>query len=210
MLQKAEHKREEHERREGGSRPERAAVGEPVAGSVGEGRPRRGDRAPRGSGGPRRRQGPGSEPWRGRPTSRAGGIAAAGTKASAPPDRRAMNAWRLTRPTRRRWRRSQGPATSPARSAPSGRRSPAADEQRTARPRLPDARARRTAPTRRRCGRRWRRWLPTIELLAVEVRQSHSFLEVQPELVDAAVDALHGKELDGKQLTAERARRRRR
>ncbi|HEX9287978.1 MAG TPA: DEAD/DEAH box helicase [Anaeromyxobacteraceae bacterium] len=51
---------------------------------------------------------------------------------------------------------------------------------------------------------------PGIEVLAVDVRQNASFVEVKPEAVDAAVAALHGKELDGRALTAEKARRRRR
>jgi ATP-dependent RNA helicase DeaD len=51
---------------------------------------------------------------------------------------------------------------------------------------------------------------PGVELTAVEVRRNHTFLEVAPEAVDAAVQALHGKDWNGKALTAERARRRRR
>ncbi|HYS81431.1 MAG TPA: DEAD/DEAH box helicase [Anaeromyxobacteraceae bacterium] len=51
---------------------------------------------------------------------------------------------------------------------------------------------------------------PGLELLAVEMRQSHSFLEVAPDAVDAAVAALDGKEWDGRKLAAEKARRRRR
>jgi ATP-dependent RNA helicase DeaD len=51
---------------------------------------------------------------------------------------------------------------------------------------------------------------PQIELLSVDVRPSASFLEVSPEQLDAAVAALNGKELDGKALTAEKARKRRR
>ena len=51
---------------------------------------------------------------------------------------------------------------------------------------------------------------PGVELLAVELRQNHSFLEVAPEAVEAAVTALDGKEWDGEELTAEKARRRRR
>jgi ATP-dependent RNA helicase DeaD len=51
---------------------------------------------------------------------------------------------------------------------------------------------------------------PGVEALAVEVRQSHSFLEVEPAAVEALVAALDGKEFEGKALTAERARRRRR
>jgi ATP-dependent RNA helicase DeaD len=51
---------------------------------------------------------------------------------------------------------------------------------------------------------------PGVELRAVEVRRNHTFLEVAPEALDAAVQALHGKDWNGKALSAERARRRRR
>jgi ATP-dependent RNA helicase DeaD len=51
---------------------------------------------------------------------------------------------------------------------------------------------------------------PGLEVRAVQVRQNHSFLEVGPEVVESAVAALHGKEFEGKTLTAEKARRRRR
>jgi ATP-dependent RNA helicase DeaD len=51
---------------------------------------------------------------------------------------------------------------------------------------------------------------PGLDVRAIEVRRSHSFIEVAPEALDGAVQALHGKEWNGKPLTAERARRRRR
>jgi ATP-dependent RNA helicase DeaD len=51
---------------------------------------------------------------------------------------------------------------------------------------------------------------PGLEPIAVEVRRSHSFLEVTPEALDGAVAALDGKEWNGKRLAAEKARRRRR
>ncbi|HEY6099586.1 MAG TPA: DEAD/DEAH box helicase, partial [Anaeromyxobacter sp.] len=51
---------------------------------------------------------------------------------------------------------------------------------------------------------------PGVELRAVEVRRSHAFIEVPPERVDEAVAALHGKDWNGKVLTAEKARKRRR
>ena len=51
---------------------------------------------------------------------------------------------------------------------------------------------------------------PGVELRAVEVRRSHSFLEVAPEALDGVVTALNGKDWNGKALTAEKARRRRR
>ena len=51
---------------------------------------------------------------------------------------------------------------------------------------------------------------PGVELRAVEVRRTHSYLDVAPEGLDGAVQALQGKDWNGKALTAERARRRRR
>jgi ATP-dependent RNA helicase DeaD len=51
---------------------------------------------------------------------------------------------------------------------------------------------------------------PAVALEKVELRRSHSFLEVKPEALDGAVAALHGKDWNGKVLTAEKARRRRR
>ncbi len=51
---------------------------------------------------------------------------------------------------------------------------------------------------------------PAIEPRAVEVRRSHSYLDIAPEALDEAVAALNGKDWKGKTLTAERARRRRR
>jgi ATP-dependent RNA helicase DeaD len=51
---------------------------------------------------------------------------------------------------------------------------------------------------------------PEVEILAVDLRPNHSFLEVKPDQLDAAVAALHGKDFEGKQLSAEKAKRRRR
>ena len=51
---------------------------------------------------------------------------------------------------------------------------------------------------------------PGVEPRAVEVRRTHAFVEVAPEGIEGAVQALHGKEWSGKTLTAERARGRRR
>ncbi|BDG08131.1 DEAD/DEAH box helicase [Anaeromyxobacter paludicola] len=50
---------------------------------------------------------------------------------------------------------------------------------------------------------------PDLQLLGVEVRGSHSYLLVQPEAVEGAVAALDGKEFEGVKLGAEKARRRR-
>jgi ATP-dependent RNA helicase DeaD len=51
---------------------------------------------------------------------------------------------------------------------------------------------------------------PGVELQDIELRRTHSFLILPPEVVDGAVAALDGKEWNGKRLGAERARRRRR
>jgi ATP-dependent RNA helicase DeaD len=52
--------------------------------------------------------------------------------------------------------------------------------------------------------------VPGTELLLVELRRSHTFVEVQPEAVDPLVNALNGKVHADKPLLVERARRRRR
>jgi ATP-dependent RNA helicase DeaD len=52
--------------------------------------------------------------------------------------------------------------------------------------------------------------VPGAEPLLVELRRSHTFVEVAPESVDPLVTALNGKVIGDKPLTAERARRRRR
>jgi ATP-dependent RNA helicase DeaD len=51
---------------------------------------------------------------------------------------------------------------------------------------------------------------PELEVLGVDLRLSHSFVEVKPDAIDAAVAALNGKEFEGKALAAEKAKRRRR
>jgi ATP-dependent RNA helicase DeaD len=51
---------------------------------------------------------------------------------------------------------------------------------------------------------------PGTELLGVELRRGHSFLTVKPEALEGLVAALDKKDWKGKQLGAERARRRRR
>ncbi len=51
---------------------------------------------------------------------------------------------------------------------------------------------------------------PGVELVSVEVRRAHSYLEVTPDALEAAVVALDGKEWNGRKLGAEKARRRRR
>jgi ATP-dependent RNA helicase DeaD len=51
---------------------------------------------------------------------------------------------------------------------------------------------------------------PGVEVVKVELRRSHAFLEVKPEDLEGLVSALQGKEAFGKALAAEKARRRRR
>ena len=51
---------------------------------------------------------------------------------------------------------------------------------------------------------------PGLDVLAVEMRRAHSFVEVKAEELERAVAALHGKAALGKTLSAEKARRRRR
>jgi len=51
---------------------------------------------------------------------------------------------------------------------------------------------------------------PGVEVVKVELRRSHTFLEVKPEDLDGLVNALQGKDGFGKALAAEKARRRRR
>ncbi|GAO03496.1 DEAD/DEAH box helicase [Anaeromyxobacter sp. PSR-1] len=51
---------------------------------------------------------------------------------------------------------------------------------------------------------------PELEPVGVEVRRSHSYVDVPPAALEATVAALDGKEWNGKKLAAEKARRRRR
>jgi ATP-dependent RNA helicase DeaD len=51
---------------------------------------------------------------------------------------------------------------------------------------------------------------PGVEVVKVELRRSHTFLEVKPEDLDGLLSALLGKEAFGKALAPEKARRRRR
>jgi ATP-dependent RNA helicase DeaD len=51
---------------------------------------------------------------------------------------------------------------------------------------------------------------PDAEVRGVEVRRTHSFVDLAPVTIDLAVERIHGKEWNGKPLTAEKARRRRR
>jgi len=54
------------------------------------------------------------------------------------------------------------------------------------------------------------RLAPGVELTKVEIRRTHTFLEVNPDDADRVVSSLLGKEAFGKTLAAEKARRRKR
>jgi ATP-dependent RNA helicase DeaD len=51
---------------------------------------------------------------------------------------------------------------------------------------------------------------PGVEVTKVEIRRTHTFLEVNPDDADRVVSSLLGKEAFGKTLAAEKARRRKR
>jgi ATP-dependent RNA helicase DeaD len=51
---------------------------------------------------------------------------------------------------------------------------------------------------------------PGLEVLGVEVRLSHSYVDVKPEALEGAIAALDQKPWGDKVLGAEKARRRRR
>ncbi len=222
MLHKAEHKREEHERRESAPRAERPARAERAEGvdgparggetsersaagrgSLSEGRGRRGDRAPRGV--------------EGRAPRGVEGRAPRGVEDRPPRRERAPRDESLDAPRAETQRseveRAEEPAVRagevPAEREVSAERAPA-EEQVPLRTKVflsigekdgaDEAKVRATVAS----------LAPELELLAVELHPSHTYLEVKPEQLDAAVAALHGREVDGKSLTAERARRRRR
>jgi ATP-dependent RNA helicase DeaD len=178
-LQKAVHKKEEHERKEQRVGPKREGRGEPRerAGRDGRertGRPERGDRGSRGER---------------RPRSDREIFEAREVAATAPP---------RVEPVEIPATREPDPSGSaPERARPSASRvflnageADGADE----------ARIRETVAS----------LAPGVEIAKVELRRSHTFLEVKPEDLDGLVNALQGKEGFGKALAAEKARRRRR
>jgi ATP-dependent RNA helicase DeaD len=196
--EKAEHKREEHVRKEHKVEAKKDKRREGREGRDGhEGRDGR-ERGPRRERDRERRRGERAER-----EERAGGDAPAGDERAAGGDGRPQPA----RPASGE-ARSQG--EEPARAASGEARPQGEGAGRPPRARLflslgeqdgaDDAKVREVVAS----------LAPGVEVRAVEVRRSHSFVEVAPEAADAAVAALHGKEFAGKALTAERARRRRR
>jgi ATP-dependent RNA helicase DeaD len=187
-VQKAEHKRMEHERKERESARKEAAPGRERDRSRGrdgarEDRRARGDRPERGEHRERERR-PGGEERRPRRESEPREV----TIAAAPADDSA----------RRRAVATEGPDA-------------AGDaEQRPPRARIFLSLGEIDGADEAKVSTAVATLAPGVEVRAIDLRRSHSFLEVAPEALDAAVQALHGKEWNGKQLTAERARRRRR
>ncbi len=192
LLQKAEHKREEHERREVRPREER---GDRSARTRRQERPMRGDRATRGvepRGGTR-----GEARGRGRGHGEAGGRVE--VDRSATPVREDASA---PQPAEVSLERSQDGAGNGVAGEP--------QERRPQRGRVFVALGQKDGADEAKLRAAVAALAPDLDLLAVEVCQNHSFLDVNPEAVEPAVAALNGKEFEGKALTAEKARRRRR
>jgi len=206
-LQKAVHKKEEHERKESKVAPRRESRGEPRSeprsesrgeprgesrergGRERSGRSERGGSESRGErGGPRERR-----PRSDREIFEAREPAAAASPSTPSVEIPATREIPITREPRE----VEGSEASGERGRPSASRvflnageMDGADE----------ARLRETVAS----------LAPGVELVKVELRRSHSFLEVKPEDLENLVSALQGKEALGKVLAAEKARRRRR
>jgi ATP-dependent RNA helicase DeaD len=190
-LNKAVHKKEEHERKELRVAPRREVRSEPSAAPRGEPRAASRDRGGRDS---RERTGRPDRGERGvvaerRPRSDREIFEAREGATAAPPRVEPVEI-----PATREPEPSEGPAE---RGRPSGSRvflnageADGADE----------ARIRETVAS----------FAPGVEVVKVELRRSHTFLEVKPDDLEGLVNALQGKEGFGKALAAEKARRRRR
>jgi ATP-dependent RNA helicase DeaD len=196
-LHKAEHKREEHERREKGSFADDGRGRERGRGRDGERRARGGgergaraegeEHAPRGEGEKRRPRGDG-EGRRPRREAEPREVPATLPEAGAAPAAEAV----------------------PAAEAAAGNEGPEASTQRAQRARIFLSLGEQDGADVAKVREAVAALAPGVELRAVELRRGHSFLEVAPEALDGAVAALHGKDWRGKTLTAEKARRRRR
>ncbi len=201
LLQKAEHKREEHERRElrpYGERPERSGRGDGPRRSERS----RGDRAVRGVEG----RGRDRERDRGDDRSRrARGRADLDVRGESEPIDGGEAEGRERPVTEVSVERA-----APAEAAQAPAAAPESEERGPAKGRVFLSLGQKDGADEAKVREVIASLAPGLQLKAVQVRQSHSFLEVDPDAVDGAVSALHGKELEGKALTAERARRRRR
>jgi len=228
--EKAEHKREEHVRREQGESRRESRPRERDRSRRGEReRPARGDRAER-SREPRRERGEAvaAAGDAGASTREAGAsreiavevVADAGSTGS----REGGRPSRRGRGERRRETQGEGGApggaveggtapegvAAPGNGASSGGDAPAESADRSQRPKIFLSLGEQDGIDEARVREAVTALAPGVEPRTVEVRRTHSFVEVAPEAVEAAVLALNGKEWSGKTLTAERARRRRR
>jgi len=200
QLQKAEHKREEHEKREHRPRAERSEHKEGPERAERRDRDRadrpRGDRAVRGV----ESRGEGRDPGRGR---RREGRADAEQSAPETVDTSAT-------PTRE-VSVERAAAQEPTNGVEHGSTpQPEAGERAPQKARVFLTLGQKDGADEAKVRAALSALAPDVEVLAVDVRQNASFVEVKPEAVDAAVAALHGKEFEGRALTAEKARRRRR
>jgi ATP-dependent RNA helicase DeaD len=194
LREKAEHKREEHERKVQGKEPAEKHVARAPR-EEGEGRGRRGRDRDRGERKPRdgRERREPREPRAAEPRDAARETTRAAPEGGAPPD-------------------APRPVTAPAGAPPTSADQAAAGvdrEQRPQKARVYVTLGEKDGADEAKVRAAVAALAPAVELLAVEVRQNHSFLEVPPEQIEAAVSALHGKEHDGRALSAERAKKRR-
>jgi ATP-dependent RNA helicase DeaD len=220
-LHKAEHKREEHDRRERRLRGEGPARGEPARSPAGG---RGGSPAHRGEAGsaldqeaPGRR----SRRRRGRGSPRAGEVPGGPTHAGAAGEAASVVPAGESLPHEGGDRPAGSPDTPSGGGAPAEEPGQGGKEREGAQGRASGAEAPRSARLFLSLGQNdgadegkvraaVAALVPDLSLLGVQVRQTHSFVEVAPEAAESAVAALNGKQVDGKTLVAERARRRRR
>ena len=211
LLQKAEHKREEHERRE--QRPHAEGVERPAVARRPD-RPVRGGRAVRGL--ESREEGRGDRAVRGLESSREEG--------------RGEGRGRRARAHGEQDVRAGEGERGGGLDAPNGRQPPVIEVsvERTAPIEAPQAAGGEPQDRTSQKGRVFvslgqkdganeekvreavTALVPGLEVKSIQLRQNHSFLELDPEAVEGAVAAIHGKDFEGKTLVAEKARRRRR
>jgi ATP-dependent RNA helicase DeaD len=205
-LQKAVHKKEEHDRKEQRATPRREGRGEERGEGRGEGRSEgRGEGRERGGRGGRERSGRGERGERGersergerRPRREREPAPVAEAVAVEPADGTEAPVARPSAPEPVEIPVTREGAEAPSRGRPTSSRVfvtagevDGADE----------AKARELLAT----------LAPGVDVTRIEMRRTHMFLEVNPEDVDVVVGALNGKEGFGKALAAEKARRRRR
>ncbi len=230
LLQKAEHKREEHERRE--QRPHAEGVERPAVARRPD-RPVRGGRAVRGL--ESREEGRGDRAVRGLESSREEGRGEGqGRRARARGER--AHGEQDVRAGEREVRAAEGERGGGL-EAPNGRQSPVIEvsveraapveapraaggelqaaggelqERTSQKGRVFVSLGQKDGANEEKVREAVTALVPGLEVKSIQLRQNHSFLEIDPEAVEGAVAAIHGKDFEGKTLIAERARRRRR